>query len=233
MNIAVVGGGNIGSGLARVLSKSDNNVVVADLDGGGAAAAKLEEEGVTVAPADVASAIKDAELVILVTLFAASKQIASSNDLSSKVVVDVSNPVTEDFSALQVGHSTSAAGEIAALAAGAKVVKAFNTVFAQHYAGDLQVGGRKIQTFVASDDDAAKAKVIALAEETGLEVRDAGGLTNARYLEPLGYMNSPSATCWGTARPSLRSGWMRHRRATQTTIPPRPANAAGSLKTRS
>jgi len=103
-------------------------------------------------------------------------------------VVDLSNPVTEDFSALQVGHDSSAAEEIAALV-DAPVVKAFNTVFAQHYAGDLMVGGRPIQTFVASDDADAKAKVIALAEQMGFDARDAGTLANARHLEPLGYMN--------------------------------------------
>ncbi|MBW0157507.1 NADPH-dependent F420 reductase [Sedimentimonas flavescens] len=189
MNIAIIGTGNIGAGLARVFGKTKHGVVVADREGGQSAADKLKAEGVRVQATDVATAIKSAETVILATPYGASATIVAEADLNGKIVVDLSNPVTEDFSALQLGHTTSAAEEIARLAPGAKVVKAFNTVFAQHYAGDLKIGGAPIQTFVASDDAEAKATVTTLATDAGFEVRDAGGLSNARYLEPLGYMN--------------------------------------------
>ncbi len=46
-----------------------------------------------------------------------------------------------------------------------------------------------MQTFVASDDAEARGKVTALVESIGLQAVDAGPLKNARYLEPLGYMN--------------------------------------------
>ncbi|SFK10811.1 hypothetical protein SAMN04487991_3843 [Celeribacter neptunius] len=188
MNIAIIGSGNIGSGLARTLAKTSNGIVISDQNGGTEAAAKLKDLGVTVQAADVATAIKQAEVVILATPYNASLEIAKSNDFSGKIVVDLSNPVTEDFSALQLGHSSSAAEEIAKLV-DAPVVKAFNTVFAELYAGDLTLEGRKVQTFVAADDAAAKARVIELANDAGFDARDAGGLSNARYLEPLGYMN--------------------------------------------
>ncbi|NVK33982.1 MAG: NAD(P)-binding domain-containing protein [Rhodobacteraceae bacterium] len=189
MNIAIIGTGNIGSGLAKVLAKTANGVVITDQHGGQDAAQKLKKDGVTVQAANVETAIKQSDIVILATPYAASKTIAADNDFTGKIIVDVSNPVTDDFSGIQVGHTTSAAEEIAALAPAAKVVKAFNTVFAQHYAGDLKVGGQKIQTFVASDDDQAKAQVLKIADQAGLNAKDAGGLKNARYLEPLGFMN--------------------------------------------
>lgn len=188
MTIAIIGSGAIGRGLARVLSRTSEEVILADREGGTAATASLAGAGVTVQPAHIADAIARADLVILATPFAASKAIAGSHAFAGKVLVDLSNPVTEDVSALQLGHSTSAAEEIAA-AAGVPVVKAFNTVFAQHYAGDLTVGGRPLQTFVASDDAEAKARVIALASSVGFDARDAGGLRAARHLEPLGYLN--------------------------------------------
>ena len=72
---------------------------------------------------------------------------------------------------------------------GTTVVKAFNTIFAQHYANGLEVGGQRLQTFIASDDKAARKTVNSLAEEIGLDARDAGPLFNARYLEPVGFMN--------------------------------------------
>jgi predicted dinucleotide-binding enzyme len=189
MTIAIIGMGNIGSGLAHVLAKTSNNVLVADRDGGKAAAGKLQAEGDQVQAADIATAINESEIVVLATPYYASLEVASGANLTGKVVVDVSNPVTEDFSALKVGHTSSAAEEIASSAPGATVVKAFNTIFGQHYASDLKIGDRKLQTYVASDDDEARKKVMALAEEIGLEARDAGPLSPARYLEPLGYMN--------------------------------------------
>ena len=55
-------------------------------------------------------------------------------------------------------------------------MKAFNTVFAQHYGTGLKVNGQPIQTFVAGDDEAARETVKALAAEIGLEPVDAGPL---------------------------------------------------------
>jgi 8-hydroxy-5-deazaflavin:NADPH oxidoreductase len=35
-----------------------------------------------------------------------------AGDLTGKVLVDISNPITEDFKSLLIGHTTSAAEEI-------------------------------------------------------------------------------------------------------------------------
>jgi predicted dinucleotide-binding enzyme len=43
--------------------------------------------------------------------------------------------------------------------------------------------------FVAGEDDSAKAAVKALAESLGFAAVDAGGLKNARYLEPVAGLN--------------------------------------------
>ena len=90
---------------------------------------------------------------------------------------------------MKVGHESSAAEEIATLLPGASVVKAFNTIFAQHYAGDLTIDGKPLQTFVAADDETARERVKVLAKDIGLAPVDAGPLKNARYLEPIGFMN--------------------------------------------
>jgi predicted dinucleotide-binding enzyme len=72
--------------------------------------------------------------VVLAVPFDAVADVLTSSvrqALHGRVVVDVSNPVTPDYLALTVGFSTSAAEQIAHLLPGARVVKAFNTVFAQ------------------------------------------------------------------------------------------------------
>lgn len=171
MKLAIIGNGNIGKGLTAALARAGHDAVAYDKED------------------DLAAAVASAEVVILSTPFGAAEEIASSADFTGKIVVDVSNPITEDFSGLQVGHDTSAAESIAARLPGAKVVKAFNTVFAQHYAGDLKIGATPIQTFVAADDEAAQATVMSLASDIGLAPVAAGPLKNARYLEPLGFLN--------------------------------------------
>jgi predicted dinucleotide-binding enzyme len=69
------------------------------------------------------------------------------------------------------------------------VVKAFNTVFAQVLGAGSDLGGQTVQVFVATDDAAAKNTVKALSQSVGFDVIDAGGLKNARYLEPLAGLN--------------------------------------------
>lgn len=111
-------------------------------------------------------------------------------NLAGKVVVDITNPLTADYMGLTLGHTTSAAEEIAKALPGAEVVKGFNTVFAQVLAEGADFGnGRRVSVFVASDSERAKQTAAALAESIGFAVVDAGDLKNARYLEPLAGLN--------------------------------------------
>ena len=110
--------------------------------------------------------------------------------IDGKVVVDVTNPLTADYMGLTVGHTTSAAEEIAKAVPNAHVVKAFNTVFASVLAEGASLGGGKtVPVFVASDDAPAKATVSEIARSIGFDVVGAGALKNARYLEPLAGLN--------------------------------------------
>jgi len=62
------------------------------------------------------------------------------------------NPMTPDYMQLVVGHSTSGAEEIAKMASGAKVIKAFNHVYAQIIHSSPEFGNRKANVFIAGDD---------------------------------------------------------------------------------
>ena len=113
----------------------------------------------------------------------------SAGDLKGKVIVDVTNPLTADYMGLTIGHSTSAAEEIQKAFPGAKVVKAFNTVFAQVIAGGPELAEATVPVYFAGDDAAAKESVKSLIQSMGFAPVDAGGLRNARYLEPLAGLN--------------------------------------------
>jgi hypothetical protein len=83
------------------------------------------------------------------------------------VVIDITNPHSADNMGLTIGHTTSAAEEIAKAIPGAQVVKAFNTVFAQVLAEGADFGvGRKVSVFVASDSAAANQTASSVADSS-------------------------------------------------------------------
>jgi predicted dinucleotide-binding enzyme len=89
---------------------------------------------------------------------------------------------------LALGYTTSGAEELQKKLPYAKVVKAFNTQFAQHMDSG-HIGDQKLTVFVAGDDAGAKRDVIELASAIGFDAVDSGPLANARLLEPVGFLN--------------------------------------------
>jgi len=189
MKVTVIGAGNMGAAFVKQLTRAGHQVSVTARSPAKAQALAQAHAGATaIAAADAAA---QADVLILATAYAdAVPALQSVGDLSGKVVIDISNPLTPDYMGLTLGHSTSAAEEIAKAIPGAQVVKAFNTVFAQVLADGADFGGgQTVPVFVASDSERAKQTARALAESMGFSTVDAGGLKNARYLEPLAGLN--------------------------------------------
>lgn len=189
MNISILGTGNMASGLAVLFAKAGHQVTLASRDPSEArsVATKL---GNNIQGAPLDTAADSAEIVVLAVPFdAAADVIKASGGLADKIVIDITNPMTADFSALTLGHTTSAAEEIQKLAPAAKVVKAFNTVFASVLQNGGKVAGQSTTVFVASDDAEAREQVVALATSAGFKTLETGGLASARYLEPVGGLN--------------------------------------------
>jgi predicted dinucleotide-binding enzyme len=189
MKVTVIGAGNMGSAFVQQLTRAGHQVSVTARDGAKASALAAAHPGAKAVA--TAGAAAGADAVVLATGYAdAAAALQAVGDLQGKVVVDITNPLTADYMGLTLGHSTSAAEEIARAVPGAEVVKAFNTVFAQVLAEGADFGhGRKASVFVAGDSARAKQTAAALAESIGFHVVDAGGLKNARYLEPLAGLN--------------------------------------------
>ncbi|WP_140720680.1 MULTISPECIES: NADPH-dependent F420 reductase [Gammaproteobacteria] len=205
MKVAVIGTGNIGGAYTRALAEARFEVVVGDRDPG-KAATLAHAVGPQVQGGGIAAAFKLADVVLLALPYQAIAGIlADAGDLSGKVLIDVSNPLSEDFQNLVVGLTTSAAEQIQAVAPSARVVKAFNTIFAQLVAADAHAG-KRLQAFIASDDAAAKTTVQELATRLGFVPVDAGPLRNSRFLEPVGMMNIQFGFFLG-AGPTTAPSW--------------------------
>jgi len=189
MKVLVIGAGNMGSAFVKQLSAAGHQVSVTARDASKVSALAAKYPAVkAVAPA---SAAEGQDLVVLATGYAdAVSALESVGKLQGKVVVDITNPLTPDYMGLTLGHSTSAAEEIAKAVPGVHLVKAFNTLFAQVLAqGSTLADGSKATVFYAGDSDSAKKVVQTLAESLGFVTADAGALKNARYLEPLAGLN--------------------------------------------
>lgn len=189
MNILVIGTGNMGAALVKQLHAAGHTVRVTARDAAKAAALASQYPGVQSVGA--AGAADGQALVVLATGYAdAAAALQSVGNLQGKVVVDITNPLTADYMGLTLGHSTSAGEEIALAVPDARVVKAFNTLFAQVLAqGATLADGSQATVFVAGDDADARATVADLARSMGFASIDAGALKNARYLEPLAGLN--------------------------------------------
>jgi len=189
MKVTVIGAGNMGAAFVRQLVRAGHQVSVTARDGAKAAQVAAANPGAKAVP--TAGSASGADAVVLATGYAdAAAALQAVGGLQGQVVIDITNPLTADYMGLTLGHSTSAAEEIAKTVPGAEVVKGFNTVFAQVLAEGADFGsGRKVTVFVASDSNRAKQTATALAESLGFDVVDAGGLKNARYLEPLAGLN--------------------------------------------
>lgn len=183
MKTAIIGIGNMGAGLARRLA-GKRDVVLASRDDAKAAILAAQ---IGVASAPISAATASAAILVLAVPYASALELASSGMLDNKIIVDITNPLKPDFSGLLFGHDTSAAEQIQAKAKGAKVVKAFNTIFAELFASPVDETSA-VPVFMAGDDDAVDV-VDALVRDAGFRGEKTGSLEVARLLEPLGMLN--------------------------------------------
>mgnify|MGYP000910656296 CR=1 FL=1 len=170
-NVVIVGAGNVGGPLAQASTRAGHNVTT--LTRTSSADASVE-------------ALKGADLVVLAVPYTAALQLPEdwTTALEGKVVVDATNPLADDFSALTVGFETSAGEEIGKCLPKSRVVKALNAVLAPNHDPESFPAG-SVFVPVAGDEETAVAETIAYLRSLGFAPEPAGPLKNARYIEPL------------------------------------------------
>ncbi|HUI71852.1 MAG TPA: NAD(P)-binding domain-containing protein [Spirochaetia bacterium] len=168
--IAIIGKGHVGSALSDGLKRAGYETRVTGKGSG------VRETAVW------------GDILILAVPFSALDAVIAElgGALDGKTVVDVTNALGPKME-LALGFTTSGAEQLQKKAPSAKVVKAFNTVFA-HVMSTGKVKGKAIACFAAGNDQAAKDQVLSLSREIGFDAIDAGPLANARWLEAMGYM---------------------------------------------
>jgi len=134
-----------------------------------------------------AEAAKNADAVLLAVHWSRVDDVLKkAGDLSGKVIVTCSLPMSADDSGLVVAHTSSGAEELALKVPRARIVSAFNTLPSEVLFSVFESrGGGTPPTLVYCGDDAgAKEVASGLILDAGFEPIDAGPLRIARYTEP-------------------------------------------------
>lgn len=192
MKIAIIGTGNVGMSLGKLFTLANHEVTMGSRNQQRANEV-AEAPGANIKGKVATDAVKDAEIIVIATPWAENATIESIQklgNLKGKIVIDCTNPLAPDYMSNTLGYTTSSSEEIAKLIPQAKVVKAFNTIFADiMQPGKQTFDGYKGTGFYCGDDLEAKKIVAQLIEDAGFEPIDAGVLKNARYLEPMAQLN--------------------------------------------
>lgn len=170
MNIGILGSGTMGSALARRLG-AHHEVVIGSRRG----------------PARYEDAARKSDMVFLAIPWPHGLEVIQElgNVLQGRILVDVSNPETEDGRQLVLGHTISGAETIARLIPNTHVIKAFSHFYAELLAGgNVRFDGGIPSVLFCGDDAPSKALLRELITRSGFDPVDAGPLHIARYLEP-------------------------------------------------
>ncbi len=168
--VGIIGSGNVGSAINRGLSKAGIESLVSNEH-------------------NVGEVAGGADIIVLAVPFTAIDAVVQQLGASAngKIVIDATNALTAGMQ-LAIGYTTSGAEELQRKLPKAKVVKAFNTIFAQHMDSG-KLNGQTLTAFAASDDEASRNEVLELLRKIGFDAVNAGPLLNARHLEALGFFN--------------------------------------------
>jgi 8-hydroxy-5-deazaflavin:NADPH oxidoreductase len=188
MRIGVIGAGNLGAAAARLFVRAGHEVALARSRGPDGLGVLVAELGPRAHATTVEHAARFGEVVLVAVPFERYRELPAQA-LAGKIVIDAMNhyPGPDDgFPEIATGATTSSE-LLAEHLQGARVVKAFNTMYWKLLAdqGHPPAAEERLALFLAGDDDEAKRLVSGLIEEAGFAPVDTGGLADgARRQQP-------------------------------------------------
>ncbi len=176
MKIGIIGAGTVGQSLARAVLPLGHEVMLSSRDPYSEKMQQLAAEtGAQVGT--VGHTIAFGDVLAIALNWSAIPDVVGQGDWSGKVVMDMTNR-------FDGGSGLSAAEDLAQMLPGAQVVKALNTIGAEHYTNP-QFDGQSATMFIAGDSESAKKTVAELITHMGFDVVDTGNLSTAAHLEAL------------------------------------------------
>ena len=179
-DIGVIGSGKIGSTSAQGFLRVGHRVAIANSRGPDSLAELVGSLGDGAKAATVEEAATFGEIVLVAVPLKAYDELPAKA-FEGKLVIDANNyyPGRDgEIAELESGATTSSE-LLAAHLAGARVVKAFNTMNFKPLGNEGRPDApreERLALFVAGDDAEAKARVAALIDELGFAAVDTGSL---------------------------------------------------------
>ncbi len=210
VNIGIIGAGHIGSTATRLFVKAGHQVAVSNSRGPASLRSLATELGPQVHPMRVDDAARFGSVVLLAVPWRAPEALPAPELVAGKIVIDAMNPYGPAGDILDVGGANSSEAVRTRLP-GARLVKAFNTIYYQHLATlgntSLPLEDRHA-IFVAGDDAEANQVVGGLIEEIGFAPVATGSLAEGGRRQQPG---SPIYNRPMTAREAARilAAWPR------------------------
>ncbi|MEV6062325.1 NAD(P)-binding domain-containing protein [Nocardia asteroides] len=217
MCIAIVGLGRIGTGLALLLARSDQDVIVADRSPSKARTVATSYPRITAAPT-ITRGVSEADVVIPAIPFAALAGFIDEHaaQLAGKTLIDPTNPVSFDRhgpTARLVGDNESGGTVIAAhLPTGVAYAKAFGTLGADTLVTAAGTEPRTASFYVA-DSTATAAVVEELIRAAGYDPIPAGDIESSADIELQGALHQYGGIGGTITGPAARAAAARARHA--------------------
>jgi predicted dinucleotide-binding enzyme len=178
--VGIIGAGRIGQAMARIALRAGRSVVIANSRGPESLQSVVSGlgDGVSAATVEQASA---AGVVVLAVPWDSIPEAVKGLRWNGQVVVDATN----NFHPGDLDGRTSSE-HVAEILAGARVVKAANTLRADVLGSDPHEAGGERVLFLSGDDEAAKSEVIALFQAAGFFAIDLGALATGGVAQQVG-----------------------------------------------
>ena len=185
MKIGILGTGDLAKSLGTALTHHGYHVMFGSREVAKAQDLAGEMEHFATG-GTLANAIHFGEMIVIAVPYKSVEEtLRASDNYRGKVLIDATNPIIPGgMFELAIGHTTSAAEQIAAMVPEATVVKAFNTAFTETVESP-HFGPNDVTMFYCGNDDKAKAAVAKMIEDIGMKPVDCGPLDSARLLEPM------------------------------------------------
>lgn len=180
MKIGIIGAGNIGSNAAKLFAKAGHEIAIANSREPETLTETVNEIGGNAQAVTVEEAAKFGDVVLVSIPFGKYKELPTEL-FDGKIVIDSNNYYPDrdgQFAEIDSDETTSSE-LLAEHLKGAKIVKAFNTIWFEHLKtrGNVNEPIENRHTiFVAGDDAEAKKLVSDLIEEIGFAAYDTGDL---------------------------------------------------------
>src|ERR1700747_557060 len=185
MEIGTIGAGAFAQAFAKQALKAGHKVKLSNSHGPNSLGKIVNQLGPGATAASKQEAAACEVVLLAVPWDNVPETLASLPKWKNQILIDGTNPFhgkAGDFTPADVGN-LSTSQFVAALAPGARVVKALNTMIVPNLEADPIVNGARRVAFISADDDGAKKQVGTLLEGFGYSVIDLGNLRDGGLIQ--------------------------------------------------